>query len=71
MPDFPLQPDDFVEDVVRVYPEASTFLRRWDIICIQCGEPIWGTLKEIIEEKQQDVTQVLALLNKFLEKQAD
>ena len=70
MPDFPLQPDDFVEDVVRDYPAAATFLRRWGIICIQCGEPVWGTLSEIIEEKQQDVTQVLALLNEFLEKQA-
>jgi hypothetical protein len=71
MPKLPLQLDDYVEDVVRDYPEAVTFLRRWNIVCVQCGEPVWGTLREVIEEKHQDVHQVLVRLNEFLEKQSD
>ena len=66
----PLQPDDLVEDVVRDYPKASAFLRQWGIVCIQCGEPVWGTLQEIIEAKQQEVTRVLAALNDFLKASA-
>ncbi len=66
MPNFPLKPDDLVEDVVREFPKASAFLRGWGIVCIQCGEPSWGTLREVIEEKSQDVTKVLAALNDHL-----
>ncbi len=67
----PLQPDDWVEEVLRDHPSVSSFLRRWDIICVQCGEPVWGTLREVIEAKQQDVTQVLAALNDFLGGEAE
>ena len=67
----PLLPDDPVEEVLKDHPSVSSFLRRWDIICVQCGEPAWGTLREVIEAKQQDVTQVLAALNDFLERPAE
>jgi hypothetical protein len=62
----PLGPDHLVEEVVRDFPKASAFLRRWGIVCIQCGEPVWGTLGEVIEAKGQDVGHVLDQLNEYL-----
>lgn len=62
----PLGPGDFVEDVVLQFSTASAFLRQWGIVCVQCGEPVWGTLEEMIVAKNQDVEQVLAALNQHL-----
>jgi len=36
-----------VEDLVRLVPQAPAVLRAWDLVCIQCGEPVWGTLGEL------------------------
>jgi hypothetical protein len=63
---FPLRPDELVEEVIREHPSASAFLRRWGIVCIRCGEPVWGTLREVIEAKGQDVEAVLQALNEHL-----
>jgi len=63
----PLKPGDFVEDVVLQFSTASSFLRQRGIVCVQCGEPVWGTLGEVIEAKDQDVDQVMTALNKHLE----
>lgn len=68
MPDLPLTADRLVEDVVREHPAAPAFLRRYGIVCLQCGEPVWGTLGEVIAAKGQDVAQVLAALNAELRK---
>jgi hypothetical protein len=63
----PLKPDDLVEEVIRDHPRVPAFLRQWNIICMQCGEPVWGTLGEVITAKGLDPEKVLAALNKFLE----
>lgn len=41
----------YIEDVVRDYPEAVRPLAESGIVCIRCGEPIWGTIREQAEEK--------------------
>lgn len=58
--------DDQVEDVVREHPTASSFLREWGVVCVQCGEPVWGSLGEIIAAKGLDVERVIAALNDHL-----
>lgn len=63
----PLNADISVEDLVREFPAAVGFLRRRNIVCLQCGEPIWGTLGELIAGKGQDVAQVMADLNAELD----
>jgi methionine synthase II (cobalamin-independent) len=40
-----------IEDLAVKYPEAVGFLTRHDVRCIRCGEPIWGTLEELLEEE--------------------
>ncbi len=40
-----------IEDLIQELPEAVRILARHDIVCIRCGEPYWGTLRELAEEK--------------------
>ena len=43
--------DILIEDLVSAFPEAVRYLRTHNIKCLQCGEPIWGTLAEAAKEK--------------------
>ena len=59
----PIDPDVTIEELVRRLPEASAILRRFGIVCIQCGEPVWGTLREVAAEKGiHDLGEVMAAL---------
>lgn len=46
-----LDPDITIEELVARVPRAAALLRRWGLVCIQCGEPVWGTLRELATEK--------------------
>jgi len=50
-----------VEDLARLYPDAVGFLTRHGVRCIRCGEPVWGTLKELLE--QDHITDPQALVD--------
>lgn len=56
-----------IEDLVRDYPESVTFLRNNGIRCLQCGEPIWGTLEEAASEKGFNSDEVDVLMKKLLQ----
>jgi len=43
--------DIMIEDLVEEYPKAAGILLEEGIVCIQCGEPVWGTLEEAAERK--------------------
>jgi hypothetical protein len=58
-----IDPDVTIEELVRTHPHATVVLRRFGIVCIQCGEPVWGTLREVAAEKGiTDLAEVLAAL---------
>jgi hypothetical protein len=40
-----------IEDLVSQIPESVNFLREKGIVCIICGEPVWGTLHELAIRK--------------------
>jgi hypothetical protein len=49
-----------IEDLVAAMPESVRVLARHGIVCIRCGEPYWGTLRELADEKGiRDLTPVL------------
>ena len=49
-----------IEDLVTAMPESVRVLARHGIVCIRCGEPYWGTLRELADEKGvRDLTPVL------------
>jgi hypothetical protein len=59
----PIDPDVTIEELLRRLPDASSILRRFGIVCIQCGEPVWGTLREVAAEKGiHDLGEVMAAL---------
>ena len=53
----------YIEDLVRDYPGAVTYLMEKGIRCLMCGEPIWGTLESAAKEKGFDDEAIL----KFVE----
>jgi len=58
-----ISPDIQVEELVRLLPRAPALLREFGIVCIQCGEPVWGTLRQAAADKGiTDLGPVLARL---------
>ena len=59
-----------IEDLVNQYPEAVGLLLQKGIVCVQCGTPIWGTLKEVAQRKGvKNIEELVAELNRLVEKQ--
>ncbi|MFO8054248.1 MAG: hypothetical protein R6U19_03690 [Bacteroidales bacterium] len=46
--------DITIEELTDNYPFAVKFLREKGIVCIVCGEPVWGTLEEVARAKAYD-----------------
>lgn len=58
-----------IEDLVKLLPEAVTYLRIEGIRCLRCGEPIWGSLDTAAKAKDfndKDVDKFVKELNKML-----
>jgi len=59
--------DILIEELVEQHPTAVGFLMRKGIVCIQCGEPIWGTLEEAsVKKKIENIDEIVAELNEHL-----
>ncbi len=59
----------WIEDLLDKYPQAQQFLSTKGIVCIKCGEPVWGTLEEQIKEKgflENELNKLISDLNEFL-----
>jgi hypothetical protein len=54
---------DYIEDLVRDYPGLNAFLMKKGLRCMTCGEPVWGTLGELIQSKGLDVEPIVAEVN--------
>lgn len=62
----------YIEDLVREYPEVISPLADLGIICIACGEPVWGTLEELVDKKGlHNLDQILEKLNKIINNKND
>jgi len=62
--------DILIEDLVDAYPESVSILMEYDVQCIACGEPVWGTLSEKIRSKNLDPEPVMEALHQ-METQTD
>jgi len=40
-----------IEELISLKPSTIPFLSKKGIVCVQCGEPIWGTILEVCKEK--------------------
>ncbi|MFC1729049.1 DUF1858 domain-containing protein [candidate division KSB1 bacterium] len=59
--------DIYVEELVASYPKSVKILMDEGIVCIMCGEPVWGTLRELVEKKGGGVDRIVDLLNRSLD----
>ncbi|MCX7022098.1 MAG: DUF1858 domain-containing protein [bacterium] len=60
-----------VERLLEERPAAADWLLARGIVCMRCGEPFWGTLAELLcnrENSAADVKKIVADLNAFLKK---
>ncbi len=57
-----------VEEIVEQFPQLVKILTGRGIICIQCGAPTWGTLRELIEQTGQDADEVMVELQAVIDK---
>lgn len=59
--------ETLIEEIVEQYPELVRPLREVGVVCIRCGEPIWGTLEQVATEKGiEDVDGIVATMNRIL-----
>jgi len=64
--------DTQIEDLVLKYPKSVHFLTKNGIRCIRCGEPLWCSLGELLEdEKVKNPKELVDGLNQFLKEQDD
>jgi len=61
--------DLHVEDLVDEYPGAVGFLAERGVVCIRCGEPYWGTLRELAAAKGlgDRIDEIVQELRRYLE----
>ena len=60
--------DTLIEDLIRELPQAVRYLKQHNIKCLECGEPIWGTLAEAAREKgytDDDIAKFVDELNRL------
>lgn len=65
----PVTKDILIEDLVEDIPESVKYLLEQGIVCILCGEPIWGTLEEAARNKgfgDDDIQKFVDDLNTML-----
>ncbi|PKP04734.1 MAG: DUF1858 domain-containing protein [Bacteroidetes bacterium HGW-Bacteroidetes-6] len=54
-----------IEELVDFLPASVSFLREKGIVCILCGEPVWGTLSELATTKGFSKEQIDSLVNEL------
>ena len=57
-----------LEDVAAQVPRAIRSLTQRNIVCIQCGTPLWKTVEEaILDAGLEDVDGIIADVNREVE----
>lgn len=58
--------DITIEELIDRVPDSVSFLREKGLVCILCGEPVWGTLEELAKSKgfsSEQIDEILTQLN--------
>lgn len=64
-----ISPEIMVEELIKLYPASNGFLNRRGLHCIICGEPVWGSLRELALDKkfsEEQISILVADLKAFL-----
>lgn len=58
-----------IEDLVTILPESVNYFMEKGIRLLICGEPVWGTIEEIVSSKSfsnEDLDEIVSYLNTLL-----
>jgi len=61
--------EKWVEEILEKYPTAQEFLSKKNIVCVMCGEPVWGSLEELMQDKDfsnEEINTIIKELNEFI-----
>jgi iron-sulfur cluster repair protein YtfE (RIC family) len=61
-----VKPNDDVDEIIERYPQVVDFFSEKEIVCVKCGEPVWGTIETIIKEKYNNVEDIIKQLNQYI-----
>ncbi len=65
----PISKDTQIEDLIEILPPAISYLREKGIVCVVCGEPVWGSLNDLATQKglsDESVVVIIKELNEML-----
>lgn len=62
-----ITPETSIEEIVEKHPELREVLSKYGIACVVCGEPVWGTLREMASEQGLEVEDLVEELNRIKE----
>ena len=54
-----------IEDLIESFPDAVSYLIQKGLPCVVCGEPFWGTLKELAEQNKWNEKQLAEFVEQF------
>ncbi len=57
-----------VEDILTAMPDKVKVFIKFGVPCLVCGEPFWGTVKELCERYKVNVDILLEKLNEDIDK---
>lgn len=60
--------DMLIEEVVTKYPQTVQVFIKYAIPALVCGDPVWGTVEEVVTENGGDLQLILKELNEVAEK---
>lgn len=59
--------DIYIEDLVREFPQLVRPLKEHNLVCIACGEPVWGTLGELAEVRAvENLDEIILEMNNLV-----
>ena len=56
----------YIEDLVKEHPEVISHLAEMGVVCIACGEPVWGTLEELVNSKGLKIKSIVKKINQII-----
>jgi len=56
-----------ISDLVEKYPQIVSFLAGKGLHCIVCGEPVWGTVGELAQDKGFSKEETAQLIQKLID----
>ncbi|NQV30377.1 MAG: DUF1858 domain-containing protein [Candidatus Marinimicrobia bacterium] len=56
-----------IEDLVEAYPSLIGPLKVEGIVCLACGEPLWGTLEaQALEKGIKNIDEIVGRMNTLI-----